>query len=113
MSVLGAAAFPHLRDKVAARSGVTSTAKLGIQLYSVRDAIKTDMAGALRRVAALGFEGVETAFWPDGVRRTTDCASDYTIIGGSFATRSAAAMSSKCCSMKSTPTSSSKWTRTG
>lgn len=42
-------------------------AKMGMQLYTVRDAIKRDMVGALRRVAAIGFAGVETAFWPEGV----------------------------------------------
>lgn len=66
MSVLGVAAFPYLRN-ASAPPGSASTAKLGMQLYTVRDAIKADMAGTLRRVAALGFEGVETAFWPDGV----------------------------------------------
>ena len=42
-------------------------ARMGVQLYTVRDAMKLDMAGTLRRVAAIGFAGVETAFWPDGV----------------------------------------------
>jgi sugar phosphate isomerase/epimerase len=49
------------------RAHVVPAAKIGMQLYTVRDAIKADMAGALRRVAAIGFDAVETAFWPDGV----------------------------------------------
>lgn len=41
--------------------------KLGVQLYTVRDQIEKDLIGTLRRVAAVGFAGVETAFWPKGV----------------------------------------------
>ena len=33
--------------------------RIGLQLYTVRDAAATDLAGALRRAAELGFEGVE------------------------------------------------------
>ncbi len=42
-------------------------AKLGLQLYSVREAYKTDLPGTLEKVAALGVQGVETAFWYDGM----------------------------------------------
>ena len=66
-SLLGAAAVPRLRRVALPDSVASSRAKLGMQLYTVRDAIKLDMPGTLRRVASLGFEGVETAFWPDGV----------------------------------------------
>ncbi|MFN8579908.1 MAG: hypothetical protein U0163_02880 [Gemmatimonadaceae bacterium] len=38
-----------------------------MQLYTVRDQIKQDIVGTLKRVAAMGFEGVETAFWPEGL----------------------------------------------
>jgi sugar phosphate isomerase/epimerase len=62
--VLGATAVPHL---TLARTSLATPAKMGVQLYTVRDAMKADMAGTLRRVAALGVAGVETAFWPDGV----------------------------------------------
>ena len=39
-------------------------ARLGLQLYTVREAYKTDLPGTLKKVAALG---VETAFWYDGM----------------------------------------------
>ena len=42
-------------------------AKLSVQLYSVRDQIKTDLPGTLKRVRDIGFEHVETAFWPEGI----------------------------------------------
>ena len=42
-------------------------AKLSVQLYTVRDQIKSDIPGTLKRVRAIGFEHVETAFWPDGI----------------------------------------------
>jgi sugar phosphate isomerase/epimerase len=42
-------------------------AKLSVQLYTVRDQIKSDIPGTLKRVRAIGFENVETAFWPDGI----------------------------------------------
>jgi sugar phosphate isomerase/epimerase len=42
-------------------------AKLSVQLYTVRDQIKTDIPGTLKRVKDIGFNYVETAFWPDGI----------------------------------------------
>lgn len=63
--VLGATMLPHVAPRQ--QTPLATPAKLGLQLYTVRDAIKTDMVGTLRRVAAMGFDGVETAFWPDGV----------------------------------------------
>jgi sugar phosphate isomerase/epimerase len=42
-------------------------AKLSVQLYTVRDQIKTDIPGTLKKVKAIGFNHVETAFWPDGL----------------------------------------------
>lgn len=42
-------------------------AKLSVQLYTVREQIKTDLPGTLKRVKEIGFEFVETAFWPDGI----------------------------------------------
>ena len=35
-------------------------------MYTVRDQIKTDIPGTLKK-GSIGFEHVETAFWPDGV----------------------------------------------
>lgn len=34
---------------------------IGLQLYTVRDALKDDYEGTIRKVAAMGYEGVETA----------------------------------------------------
>jgi sugar phosphate isomerase/epimerase len=42
-------------------------AKLSVQLYTVREQFKTDIPGTLKRVKEIGFDWVETAFWPDGV----------------------------------------------
>lgn len=35
--------------------------RIGLQLYTLRDAMESDFAGALKRVAQLGFQGVEFA----------------------------------------------------
>lgn len=40
--------------------------KLGLQLYTVREEYKKDLAGTMARVAKLGVQGVETAFWYEG-----------------------------------------------
>lgn len=42
-------------------------AKIGLQLYTVRDQIAKDIKGTLQRVAEFGFHGVETGFWPEGI----------------------------------------------
>jgi sugar phosphate isomerase/epimerase len=43
--------------------------KMGLQLYTIRDAMARDVDGTLKRVAALGYEEVETyGFDPDGLR---------------------------------------------
>ncbi|MCC7054521.1 MAG: sugar phosphate isomerase/epimerase [Gemmatimonadaceae bacterium] len=55
------------------RPGATAAvpaAGIALQLYTVRDAIKADLAGTLRRVKSIGFDHVETAFWPEGVTLT-------------------------------------------
>lgn len=48
------------------RPAATLPAKLAVQLYTVRNQISQDIPGTLKRVAAIGFEFVETAFWPKG-----------------------------------------------
>lgn len=45
----------------------TTMAKIGLQLYTVRDQIAKDPVGTLKRVSEVGFHGVETGFWPDGM----------------------------------------------
>jgi sugar phosphate isomerase/epimerase len=43
--------------------------KLGLQLFTVRAAMRTDVEGTLKRVAGLGYEEVETyGFDPEGIR---------------------------------------------
>lgn len=42
------------------------TLPLGVQLYSVREQLKEDFAGVVRRIAAMGYAGVETAGFPEG-----------------------------------------------
>jgi sugar phosphate isomerase/epimerase len=49
--------------------------KLSVQLYTVREQFKTDIPGTLKRVREIGFENVETAFWPDGI--TLQMAAKY------------------------------------
>lgn len=39
---------------------------LGLALYTVRDMLKEDFAGTVRRVAEIGYTGVETAGFPGG-----------------------------------------------
>lgn len=45
----------------------TSFPLIGLQLYTVREALAKDFDGTLRRVAKIGFDGVETAFFDEGV----------------------------------------------
>jgi len=42
-------------------------AKIGLQLYTVRNEISNDIQGTLGKIAAMGFDSVETAFWPDQI----------------------------------------------
>jgi sugar phosphate isomerase/epimerase len=42
-------------------------AKLSVQLYTVREQFKTDIPGTLKKVRDIGFDHVETAFWPDAI----------------------------------------------
>ena len=42
-------------------------AKIGLQLYTVREKIKDNIADTLHKIADMGFEAVETAFWPDAI----------------------------------------------
>src|SRR5262245_19129197 len=41
--------------------------KIALQLYTVRDQVKENIADTLQKIAAIGFEAVETAFWPDTI----------------------------------------------
>lgn len=43
------------------------TPPIAIQLYTVRDLLPQDLAGTLEKIAAMGYAGVETAFFTDQV----------------------------------------------
>ncbi len=56
----------------------TRSYPMGLQLYSVRDALAADLAGALTRIAAIGYEEVETyGFDPDGLGYYNLSAADF------------------------------------
>ena len=44
--------------------------QIGIQLYSVRDALNDDFKGTLKKLSKLGFRGVEFAFNYGGIAPT-------------------------------------------
>lgn len=41
--------------------------QIGLQLWTIREMIEKDLPGTLEQIAEIGFKGVETAFWPEGV----------------------------------------------
>jgi sugar phosphate isomerase/epimerase len=43
------------------------TAPIALQLYTVRELLKHDFEGVIRRIADIGYVGVETAGFPEGV----------------------------------------------
>ena len=53
--------FLHYISFLAFGKGRFAVAKLGLQLYTVREEAERDFAGTIRRVAAMGYEGVEFA----------------------------------------------------
>lgn len=53
-------------SSVAFSSNKVSKKEIGIQLYSVRDAMKTDVVGTIERLGAMGYQTVETAGYADG-----------------------------------------------
>ena len=40
---------------------------VGLQLYTLRDAMEKDLVGTIQKVAEIGYSGVETAFFAEGV----------------------------------------------
>jgi sugar phosphate isomerase/epimerase len=50
----------------AVSSGKTAKKEIGIQLYSVRDAMRTDPVGTIEKLGAMGYKTVETAGYSDG-----------------------------------------------
>jgi sugar phosphate isomerase/epimerase len=68
MCALGAAIIPSSLFSEMDETGIQKKpAKIAVQLYSVRKEIEKDIRGTLKRIADIGFEAVETAFWPDGI----------------------------------------------
>jgi sugar phosphate isomerase/epimerase len=45
----------------------TSMPSLSVQLYTIRNEIKANPTSALRKLKEIGYDWVETAFWPEGI----------------------------------------------
>ena len=43
------------------------TKPIAVQLYSVREDLQSDFSGTLEKIAAIGYVGVETAGFPEGI----------------------------------------------
>jgi sugar phosphate isomerase/epimerase len=56
-----------LFNKISAAAPAASLPNISMQLYTVRNQIKNDIAGTLKRIKEIGFTHVETAFWPEGI----------------------------------------------
>ena len=54
-------------DRISGAMFKAEPPRIGLQLYTVRDAIKQDLQGTLNKVAESGYKYVETAFWPEAV----------------------------------------------
>lgn len=69
ISALSAAICPStvVSSLEAVSTARSEPAKIALQLYTVRKELEKDMGGTLRRVADMGFEAVETAFWPKDI----------------------------------------------
>lgn len=83
MGALGASLFPSsLISKSGENGKVQGPAKIAVQLYTVRKELEKDVKGTLKRIAGIGFEAVETAFWPKGM--TIKQAGQYIKEAGLF-----------------------------
>src|SRR5687767_2854293 len=63
MSMLSSSIIPTILPGCA----TAAPAKIALQLYTLRNEIEKDIAATLKKVSAIGFEAVETAFWPKGM----------------------------------------------
>lgn len=63
----GAAGILGLPVLTSLKSPEKTPGRIALQLYTVRRQIEKDLHGTLGRVADLGFNNVETAFWPDHI----------------------------------------------
>ncbi len=68
MGVVGSSFIPSSLLSGFGETGSPATpAKIAVQLYSVRKELEKDIKGTLKRIAEIGFEAVETAFWPKDI----------------------------------------------
>src|SRR4030095_346790 len=68
MGALGASFGPSsMLSSLEKTSTIKETAKIAVQLYSVRKEIEKDIRGTLKKIADIGFDAVETAFWPKDI----------------------------------------------
>jgi sugar phosphate isomerase/epimerase len=67
LGILGASLFPKNLFSNSGNIPFASPAKISLQLYTVRDQIKEDIAGTLHKLADMGVHTVETAFWPENI----------------------------------------------
>lgn len=67
LGLLGASIFPEKVFPGLKNISSEKPAKIALQLYTVRNQIKNNIAETLRKVADIGFETVETAFWPETI----------------------------------------------
>lgn len=58
-----------------------STPLIGLQLYTLREAMANDFAGTLRHVAEIGFDGVETAFFDLEAKAAQDARQQLRDLG--------------------------------
>ncbi len=66
LCMLGASLLPS-KISSAFNHFSSEPARIGLQLYTVRNQIKDNIEDTLHRIADMGFEAVETAFWPDTI----------------------------------------------
>jgi sugar phosphate isomerase/epimerase len=68
VGAVGAALIPSSLISDLSKIGkAPEPAKIALQLYTVRKELEKDIEGTLKRIAGIGFEAVETAFWPKGM----------------------------------------------
>jgi sugar phosphate isomerase/epimerase len=68
MGAVGSSFIPSSLQSAFGETGLPATpAKIAVQLYSVRKELEKDIKGTLKRIADIGFDAVETAFWPKDV----------------------------------------------
>ena len=67
-SALGLMALPYCSSPASNKTTVASKASIGvgIQIYTIRDAIAADLEGSLEKVAEMGYKNLELASYSDG-----------------------------------------------